>query len=73
MTAKNHDVESMGAKPRDHARPRHHFLKHAHRDWRVWVVTVLMIVLVLVYVLTDNLSIRPGERAVEPMPAANLP
>jgi hypothetical protein len=73
MSANKHNVESKGAKPRDHARPRHHFLKHAHRDWRVWIVVVLMVALILVYVLTDNLSIRPGEREVEPMPAANLP
>jgi len=73
MSANKHDAESKGAKPRDHDRPRQHFLKHAHRDWRVWIVAVLMIALTLVYVMTDNLSIRPGNREVEPMPAASLP
>ena len=43
MSANKHDVESEGAKPRDHAHPRHHFWKHAHRDWRVWIAVVLML------------------------------
>ena len=61
MSANKHNVESKEAKLRDHVRLRHDFLKHAHRDWRVWIAAVLMIALILVYVLTDNLSIRPGE------------
>jgi hypothetical protein len=65
-----HDSESQGAKPRDHAHPRHHFLRHAHRDWRVWTAVVLMIAMVLVYVMSDNLSLRPGRQARPPTPAA---
>jgi hypothetical protein len=34
---------------------------------------VLMLALILVYVMTDNLSLRPGKRAIEPMPAATAP
>ena len=37
MSTKSNDAESEGAKARDHAHSRHHFWKHAHRDWRVWV------------------------------------
>jgi len=73
MSANKHDVENQGAKPRDQSRPRYQFLKHAHRDWRVWLVTVLMIAMMLVYVLTDNLSVRPGDPEIHSMPAANLP
>jgi hypothetical protein len=65
-----HDSESRGAKPRDHAHPRHHFLRRAHRDWRVWVAVVLMIALILVYVLTDSLSLRPAKPAHAPVPSA---
>jgi hypothetical protein len=68
-----HDAESEGAKPRDHAHPRHHFWTHAHRDWRVWIAVVLMLALILVYVLTDSLSLRPGKSAGQPTPAANAP
>ena len=73
MSANKHDVESEESKPRDHAHPRHHFWKHAHRDWRVWIAVVLMLAMILVYVMTDNLSLRPGKRASQPTPAANAP
>ena len=43
MTADKNNVESEGAKPRDHAHPPYHFLKQAHRDWRVWAVVALML------------------------------
>ena len=69
MVMGKHDVESKGAKARDHVHPRGHFWKHAHRDWRVWVVVVLMLAMILVYVMTDNLSLRPGKRATQPTPA----
>jgi uncharacterized integral membrane protein len=73
MSMGKHDVESKGAKPRDHDHVRHHFWKHAHRDWRVWIAVMLMLALILVYVMTDSLSLRPGKRASQPMPAANAP
>jgi len=73
MSAHKNDVESEGAKPRDHAHPRHKFWKHAHRDWRVWLAVVLMIALMGVYVITNDLSLRPGKHAVQPTPGANLP
>jgi hypothetical protein len=73
MSKNNQDVESEGAKPRDHAHSRHHFWKHAHKDWRVWAVVILMLALMLVYVMTDNLSLRPGKHATQSTPEANLP
>ena len=65
--------ESDGSKPRDHAHPRHHFLKHAHRDWRVWIAVMLMLAGIAVYVMTDSLSLRPGKHAVQPTPEALSP
>lgn len=73
MSANNHDVESEGAKSRDHDHPRHHFLRNAHRDWRVWIAVVLMLAMILVYVMTDSLSLRPGGGAIQTTPAANAP
>jgi hypothetical protein len=73
MSTQKHDVESEGAKPRDHVHPRHHFWKRAHRDWRVQLAVVLMLALILVYVMTDNLAFRPGKHAVQPTPAENAP
>ena len=71
MSDNKHGVESEGAKPRDHAYLRHHFWKHAHRDWRVWIAVLLMLALIIVYVMTDSLSLRPGKGASQPTPAAN--
>lgn len=72
MHQKKHDPESLGSKPRDHAHPRRHYWKRAHRDWRLWLA-VLMIAMILVYVMTDSLAFGPGNSGVEPMPAMNAP
>jgi hypothetical protein len=34
---------------------------------------VLMLASMLVYVMTDNLSLRPGKRMSQPTPEAKLP
>ena len=73
MSAHKHDVESEGANPRDHVHMRHHFLRHAHRDWRVWMAVGLMLAMVLVYEISVNLSLRPGKRATQPTPEAVAP
>ena len=68
-----HDTESEGAKARDHVRPRHHFLKHAHRDWRVWTAVVLMLAMILTYVFTMDLSLQPGKPPAQAVPAEAAP
>jgi hypothetical protein len=73
MSARKHDVESQGSKPRDHEHPRHHFIRHAHRDWRVWTAVMLMLAMILVYVMTDGLSVWPGSHTRHLTPAANAP
>jgi hypothetical protein len=65
-----HDVESAGAKPRDHTHTRHHFWKQAHRDWRVQLAVVVMLLAMLVYLVTLNLSLRPGGHRGPPTPEA---
>jgi hypothetical protein len=73
MSREKHDVESQGSKPRDHQHPRHHFIRNAHRDWRVWVAVVIMLAMIMVYVMTDSLSLHPRRNATPPVPAANAP
>jgi len=70
MSDNRHGIENEGAKPRDHSHPRHHFWKHAHRDWRFWTVVMLMLAMMGVYVLTDNLSLRPGKPPIQQTPEA---
>ena len=73
MHANKHDSESEGSKPRDHDHPSQQRVWHAHRDWRIWLAVLLMLALVGVYVMTNNLSLRPGQRPTQPTPAANAP
>ena len=73
MAKNQHASESQGANFWDHAHPRHHFFKHAHRDWRVWIVVALMLASMVVYVLSDNESLRPGNSTGQPMPADTAP
>jgi hypothetical protein len=39
------------------------YWKRAHHDWRFWVALVLMLAAMLIYVMTDDLSIVPHLRA----------
>ena len=73
MSPDKHTAENQGTKLRAHDHTKPPYWKRAHRDWRVWVVVVLMVALVFVYVITDNLSIKPGQRVSDPIPAANVP
>lgn len=73
MTARKHDSENQGANPRDHVHPRHHFLQHAHRDWRVWFAVILMLGSMVIYVMSEDLSLRPGTPPTQPMPADIAP
>ncbi len=73
MSMGKHDVESKGAKARDHVSARPAFWKQAHRDWRVWSAVVLMLALMLVYVITNDLSRRPGPAPSAPAPMTHTP
>ncbi len=47
--------------------------KRLHRDWRAWVVVLLMLAGMAAYVLSDNEALRPGGGTRQPMPAATGP
>lgn len=72
MSDMRHSVESQGAKPRDHIRLHHRVWRHAKRHWRITIPVALMLLLILVYVVTNSLSLtlRPGRPAVQPTPEA---
>lgn len=73
MSTGKHGGESEGSKPRDHEDPPHHPKWRPHRDWRVWLAVLLMLALMGVYVITMDLSRRPGSPPTQPMPATNAP
>jgi ABC-type Zn2+ transport system substrate-binding protein/surface adhesin len=68
MTMGKHDTESEGAKARDHTHEHHHRWQ-PHRDWRVWLAVLLMLAMILVYVMTMDLSMRPGQPQTQEVPA----
>jgi hypothetical protein len=68
-----HDIESAGSNPRDHAHPKRHYFKHAHKDWRVWVALALMLTAMAVYVLSEDEAVRPGNPDAQKMPAIAAP
>jgi hypothetical protein len=37
---------------------RHPYWKRAHRDWRIWAAVVIMIGGMIIYVMTDDFSMR---------------
>ena len=49
---------------------KHHgagpYWTRAHHDWRFWVAVTLMLVAISVYVLSDNLSLRPRGQRQQP-------
>ena len=73
VSANMHDAESKGANPRDHVHLRRPYWRHAHRDWRLWLAVMLMLAMILVYVMTQDLALRPGKGVSQPMPANNAP
>jgi hypothetical protein len=44
-----------------------------HKDWRMWVVVVLMLVGIFTYVMTMDEAVRPGAPVGQPVPAATGP
>ena len=34
------------------------YWKYAHRDWRIWVAVVIMVGGMIIYVMTDDFSMR---------------
>jgi hypothetical protein len=46
------------------------YWKRAHRDWRIWVAVLLMIAGMIVYVMSEDLSVRPRDLPQQPKSGA---
>lgn len=56
---------------KDHHQHSNSKKKGLHTDWRMWFVVALMLVAMLVYVLSDDEAIQPGDPNLAPaVPAA---
>jgi len=67
-----HDHSSSSEHKRHHDHPGP-LWKRLHRDWRAWVVVLLMLAAMAAYVLSDSESLQPGGKTQQPMPAAAGP
>ena len=51
--------------------PVHHdhppYWKRAHRDWRFWIALFLMFAAMIIYVMSDNLALRPRRQPPQPL------
>jgi hypothetical protein len=57
----------------EHGHPHHPAKRALHKDWRAWVVVLLMLGAMVMYLGTMDESIRPGGERGEIMPAAPAP
>jgi len=65
----NQGGQDQGHSHRRPDKPRRQF----HKDWRVWVGVVLILVALAAYVLTNDETLRPGRAPQQPVPAAPIP
>jgi hypothetical protein len=49
--------------------PHQPYWTRAHRDWRVWVGVILMMIAILYYVMSDELMFQP-KSLTQPVPTA---
>jgi hypothetical protein len=67
MSEANHQHHILGnAESKGDGEIRRPYWKGVHRDWRIWVVVFFMLVGMLMYVMTEDFSVRPRS---EPPPA----
>jgi hypothetical protein len=66
---KGHNLHGESQPNREQKSPDPYW-RRAHHDWRVWVAVFLMLFAMTIYVLSDNLALRPGAVLQQPMPAA---
>jgi len=46
------------------------YWKRAHHDWKFWVALFLMLAAMIIYVMSDDLALRPHRQAQQPLPGA---
>ena len=68
MSEKNHSHQPDNNPAHHSHRP---YWKRAHTDWRLWIAAFLMFVAMLYYVMSMDLSWRPGLRPQQPQPAVD--
>jgi uncharacterized integral membrane protein len=43
----------------EHGHDRGPYWKRAHRDWKLWIAVVIMLLAMVIYIRSNDLSVRP--------------
>ena len=66
----NQSTHAQGGNFQNDQRP---YWKRAHRDWRFWAATILMLTAMMIYVLTEDFALRPRSQPQKPLPITLKP
>ena len=71
MNEIQHSHRQHGNPNSDSARGGHRpYWKRAHRDWRVWVGVVLMLVAMIIFVMSEDFAWLPRRQPQQPLSGA---
>ena len=69
----SHHHDHKGLEEHMHRDPPKRRERKLHRDWRIWVAVILMLVCMMIYLLTMDEAIMPGSPSAGNPPATNAP
>ena len=71
MNDNKHSYHQNGEQDRTSVHQGHRpYWTRAHRDWRFWGIMFLMFAAISIYVMSENLSLRPRSRPRQPLSGA---
>ena len=71
MNETTHSQHRHGGPGRDSVHHDHRpYWKRAHHDWRFWVAVFLMFAAMIIYVMSDDLALRPRIQSQQPLSGA---
>jgi hypothetical protein len=69
----SHHHDHKGLEEHMHGDPPRRQSRQLHRDWRIWVAVILMLVCMAIYLLTMDEAIVPGGPSAGNSPVTNAP
>jgi hypothetical protein len=60
----HHRFENPNGEELHHSHPP--YWRRAHRDWRIWFCVVVMLAAMIIYVMSDDLALRPRIQPQQP-------
>ncbi len=71
MNETKHGHHRHGGPDRDSVHHGHSpYWKRAHHDWRFWVAVFLMFAAMIIYVMSNDLALRPRSQPQQPLSGA---